>query len=332
MLEELQRIHDVACCKNGGKIIFSTDDFFGVAENLIKLEEPIWKEGLYTTFGKWMDGWETRRRRKPGHDFCIVELGALAVIRGINLNTAFFTGNYAPYVSIQASIHLDEALSGVPRIPETGTEASEEAVDKFNSVTSGWTTILENMPIKPGHEGTKDNVFSININSCWKYLRLNLYPDGGVARLRVYGQVVPPRKMDNLLDLVAIANGGECVKFSNAHFGHPKNLLSPLRATTMADGWETARRIDRTRILKELPGGFLNYNGTEWCIIKLGVPGIIKTVVVQTFHFIGNYPDRVQIEGATEDILNEDSWRVIQQFAKVCLHSIDIARESRVGQ
>ena len=59
----------------GGSVRYATDDFFAEKENLLKPHKPVWKEHEYTDRGKWMDGWESRRKRVPGHDFAIVRLG-----------------------------------------------------------------------------------------------------------------------------------------------------------------------------------------------------------------------------------------------------------------
>lgn len=158
------------------------------------------------------------------------------------------------------------------------------------------------------------------------HIRLNIYPDGGIARLRIYGDVRPNLellKRSNLVDLIALENGGSCVAYSNAHYGHPRNLIRPNRAINMGDGWETLRRLDRPEILETDTDGNLMVPGNEWAIIKMCCIGNIESIVVDTLHFRGNYPDRVQIEGALlneRDTIGQAEWIDVLPNQKLSAH------------
>ncbi|KAJ3081136.1 hypothetical protein HK102_002554 [Quaeritorhiza haematococci] len=298
----------------GGKVLFATDDFFAVAENMIKRGEPVWDESRYTEFGKWMDGWETRRKRTAGHDWCILKLGPSSmssssgesggvVIKGVEVDTAFFTGNHVPKFSIQAALLDGKAVSHLPpRRSQMGSKATQQELDAANLLKSDqWEDIVPMTELKPGYPATRRNWFKIEgEEKRWTHLRINMFPDGGIARLRVYGHVVRdwskvPR--DAVVDLAAMENGGRALSWSNEHFGKPRNLIMPNRGEGMYDGWETARNPNRPPIFKHGPDGHLIIPGHEWCILKLGKPGVIGEVEVDTNHFKGNYPESCLIEG-----------------------------------
>ena len=197
--------------------------------------------GKYTTRGKWMDGWESRRKRTPGHDWCVVTLGMRGRIRGFNVNTAFFTGNFPTQCSIEA---LDTTK------PVSAALSAREGLP--------WVTILP----KSGLRGDSDNFFAIDDDRPWTHLRLNIFPDGGVARLRVYGDVVVDWKRvaprGRVVDLAAIEHGGLVIAASDMHYGAKDNVIMPGRAANMGDGWETKRRRGP---------------GYDWLILRLGAVG-----------------------------------------------------------
>jgi len=336
-------LNDLSCEDIGGRVIFATDDWFAAAENLLKSEEPVWKEG-FTECGKWMDGWETRRKRTPGHDWCIIRLGNWpqgGQIHGFSLNTGFFTGNYPPRASIQAAARLptddvkqveeefrqppasssstDSAQPPPPASSTTsmmGTCASPqhmEAVEKFYA-SENWETLVPMTELQPGYDSTRMHFFRVkDSNKTYTHLRLNIYPDGGIGRLRTYGVMQPPpieRLLGlggSLVDLVAMENGGVCQGLSDAHYGHPRNLIKRGRGINMGDGWETARRKDRPPVLKvDVNTGVLDFaNGKEWCVLKLGVPGVVKKIEVDTNHFKGNFPDSIVVEAKSLESGND---------------------------
>jgi allantoicase len=260
---------DLASSRVGGRAIASNDEFFAARSNLIKSEPPVFVPGKYTTRGKWMDGWESRRRRTPGHDWCIVRLGMRGVIRGVNVDTRFFTGNFPSHCSLDA---LDSTRPLSPRI--------------YGADGEPWTTVLPNAAI----QGDSDNYLAIQSDRPWTHVRLNIFPDGGVARLRIFGDVVVdwPRltQGERLVDLAAIEHGGLAIDASDMHYGKPNNMIMPGRAKNMGDGWETQRRRGP---------------GYDWAVIRLGTPGVIARVEIDTNHFKGNYPDSASLEGRHPD-------------------------------
>jgi allantoicase len=265
---------DLASEKIGGAVLAANDEFFAPRENLLKPDAPIFIEGKYTDLGKWMDGWETRRRRTPGFDWCIIRLGMPGIIRGVVVDASFFRGNYPEHCSLEAC-----ALDGQP----TAEELTSEAIQ--------WTQILPQLPLA----GDTQNPFAVESEQRFTHLRFKIYPDGGVARLRVYGDVVADwerlKRIGGDIDLAAVENGGLVLSCSDMFFGHRHNLIMPGRAANMSDGWETKRRRGP---------------GHDWVIIKLGAPGQIRRVEVDTSWFKGNYPESCSLEATNAADLPEE--------------------------
>lgn len=246
---------DLASEKIGGTAVEASDEFFAGKENLLKEGRGIFIPDKYTENGKWMDGWESRRKRTAGHDWCIIKLGVQGIIKTLNIDTNHFLGNHPPYAS---------------------AEACFDSGDK----DLRWKEILGRSPLDPGSV----NLFSINDAGIYNMVRLNIYPDGGVARFRVYGTVFPEWKKNNskeMIDLAALVNGGRVLVCNDMFFGSKDNLISPGKSKVMGDGWETKR--------KRIPG-------YDWTIIKLACPGKIKKAVVDTNLFKGNFPDKCSLE------------------------------------
>lgn len=258
---------DLAAERLGGTVVAANDEFFAPKENLLKPDAPEWREGEYTERGKWMDGWETRRRRTPGHDWCIVRLGAAGVVHGIIVDTSHFRGNYPSHCSIEAC-----AVSGTP------------SAERLMSDDAGWFEMVPRSPL----QGDSANRFTVQDARRVTHLRLNIFPDGGVARLRVHGEVVPQWTRFALaggeVDLAALENGGWVVACSDMFFGHRQNLILPGRSLFMGDGWETRRRRDE---------------GHDWSVVRLAAPGAIHRIEIDTDHFRGNAPDRCTVEGVS---------------------------------
>ena len=286
---------DLAAVRVGGMALLANDEFFAEKENLLKHGRGIFIPDKYTERGKWMDGWETRRRRTPGHDWCVVQLGLRGIIKQVDIDTNHFLGNHPPFASLEAL----RLTNGFP------TEAG--AIEALS-----WTEILPQSPLNPGSQ----NLFAIANEQAWSHVRLNIIPDGGVARLRVYGIVVPDwskRKPGELVDLVAIENGGVPLACSDMFFSSMHNLIMPGRSEDMGDVWETKRRRGP---------------GYDWIILKLGLPGSIQKVEVDTNHFKGNYPDMCSLEGcaapsaSTEELTGaETRWREILPKTKLQAHT-----------
>ncbi|XP_043272867.1 allantoicase-like [Venturia canescens] len=326
--------NELASATNGGRILFATDDFFAIAENLLENGEPVWKEHLFTDHGKWMDGWETRRKRRAGHDWTIIALGQRSIIEGFCIDTAYFTGNYAPRFSIQGA-ELSEAdeKSFPPRRSEMGSSASEENLRKMAALkTECWETLVPMSDLKAGYEETRKSYFPLKSRKSWTHLRLNIYPDGGIARLRVYGVASPnwseARSSGAPIDLISMKNGGICQSYSNAHYGHPRNLIKEGRPANMADGWETARRLDRPPVIRADDFGIIQVTGEEWAIFKLGHTGSVESIVVETTHFRGNFPDSVKVEGVLKTGRNKreskENWSTVLPSRKLSPDKIHV--------
>jgi allantoicase len=255
---------DLAAERLGGAVLFANDDFFAPKENLLKPSSPVFIEGKYTDLGKWMDGWESRRRRTPGFDWCIIRLGLSGIIRGVVVDTSHFKGNYPEQCSLEAC-----ALDGLPTTEQLTSDSVE------------WTEILPQSNLN----GDSQNPFPVNSDKRWTYLRCKIYPDGGVARLRVFGEVIPDwnrlQQIGGEIDLAAVESGGVVLSCSDMFFGHRHNLIMPGRAVNMSDGWETKRRRGP---------------GHDWTIIKLGRPGNIRRLEVDTSWFKGNFPESCSLE------------------------------------
>jgi allantoicase len=273
-VNKFDRFADLASQRLGGRVLEANDEFFAPKENLLKPSKPIFIDGKYTDRGKWMDGWETRRRRTPGYDWCIIRLGLPGVIRGVVVDTSFFTGNFPSHFSLEAC-----DLGNRPY-------RDEKALSKSGG--ANWIEILPKAPL----EGDSQNQYALDDSRRSTHLRLNIYPDGGVARLRVHGEVVPESKLIKRpeIDLAAVESGGRVLASSDQFYSEPLNLLMPGRGKDMSDGWETRRRRGP---------------GHDWVILKLGLPGKIRRVEVDTAHFKGNFPESCSLQ-ATNVAQKED--------------------------
>ena len=287
---------DLASARLGGVVLYANDEFFAPKENLLKPSAPIFIEGKYTDLGKWMDGWESRRRRTPGFDWCIVRLGLSGIIRGVVVDTSHFKGNYPEQCSIEA-----HAFDGIPTTENLISDSVE------------WTELLS----KSNLSGDSLNPFEITNDLRWTHLRFKIFPDGGVARLRVFGEVVPDwerlKKRGGQIDLAAVENGGVVLSCSDMFFGHRHNLIMPGRPLDMSDGWETKRRRGP---------------GHDWTIIKLGKAGHIERVEVDTSWFKGNFPESCSLEScnAAEMPLEriqdpEFAWKPVLARTKLQAHT-----------
>ncbi len=236
-----------------------SDEFFASAQRMLQDAEPVFIVGKFDDHGKWMDGWETRRRRNGGHDHALIELGLPGTIKGLDINTSHFTGNFPPAASVQAASCAGE--------PDAGTE---------------WVELVAARSL----QGNAHHFVEIDDGRVWTHLRVNIFPDGGVARLRVYGQPAcdwDRRDPDALDEVSALTSGGRVVAYSDAHFGTPTSVIQAGRGANMGDGWETRRRREP---------------GYDWLILALGHPVVVEKIEIDTAHFKGNYPDRVSVQGA----------------------------------
>ncbi|MGI9289269.1 MAG: allantoicase [Pseudomonadales bacterium] len=251
--------------KVGGRALACSDEWFAECSNLVKADEPVFKEGHFIATGQWMDGWESRRSygraaHRSGQrdiDWCVLRLGIPGEIRGVDVNTMHFRGNAPEFASIEGAWEegaVSESTEWFELLPKTPTEAHSH------------------------------NIFNVKSDKPCTHLRLNMHPDGGVARLRAYGeaQVISDNFIEGeLVDLASVRNGGRGVACSDMFYSSPSNLLMPKPGINMGDGWETKRRRNEDN---------------DWSIIKLGLSGSIRKVIVDTAHFKGNFPDRFSLE------------------------------------
>lgn len=287
MFDDLRRqFVDLAQPRLGSEVVYATDDFFADKARLIDPAEPVFIPGKYDDNGKWMDGWESRRKRVPGHDWCVVKLGVPGIVAGFEIDTRHFTGNYPP------GAELELCVSGE-------TVPGDDA---------GWTKVTARLDLKGN-----DRVWvPLDHATPATHVRLHIYPDGGVARLRVWGRVDPDWSKvaaGKSIDLLAMAWGGRGIIANDEHFGRVENMTAPGRGVDMGDGWETRRRREP---------------GHDWSILELGTFGQVSEVVVDTAHFKGNYPDRCSIQatrrahGAPHEIAAQaESWPVLLPEVKL---------------
>jgi allantoicase len=265
---------DLASRALAGSVVYANDELFAQRENLITPGRAVFSTEDFGHKGKVYDGWETRRRREPGHDWAIVRLGVPGVVRGVNVDTSWFKGNYPPYASVEAA-----SFEWHPSVDEL------EAAD--------WVTLVEKSPVS----GDTDNYFSVEDGRRYTHLRLTIYPDGGVARFRVHGEPVPdPRFLTGTVDLAALENGGSVTDCSNMFYSSPTQILQPGRARIMGEGWENARRRD---------------DGNDHVTVKLAAPGLVRRVEIDTSYFVGNAAGWARLSGvneATGDVDDPSTW------------------------
>ena len=251
-----RRFPNLALSRLGCKAVATSDEFFAAKERMLSPAEPVFIPGKFDDNGKWMDGWETRRRRAPGNDWCVVRLGRPARIFGVDLDTTHFTGNYPPAAALEAA---------------AGNSANWEKAK--------WTSLVPRQPLGPNAR----HFFAVEDPTPRQWLRLSIFPDGGIARLRIYGLFAPEGKAGAESDLAAMMGGARIISASDSHFGAPENLLAPGRGENMGDGWETRRRREP---------------GFDWVIVALARPGIIHRAEVDTAHFKGNFPASCALRAA----------------------------------
>ena len=330
---------NLADCSAGAKIIFATDEFFAVADNMIQPTSPFFDENLYDEYGKVMDGWESRRRRTEGHDWCIIQLAYKGTISAVEVDTAYFTGNHAPKLSLQGAL-LDSTHAFFNNrhrsAANKGTCATAEQISMADEQCRDWREILKPQPLRPGYPETRMHHFSCangttNCTPAVTHVRVNLFPDGGIARLKLWGRVSVDFYKDlkgKYLDLACASNGGKGIGCSNQHYGEPDNLLKPTKGIDMRDGWETARHPNRPSIIRKDPtSGLVDTDLMDWCILRLGaVADYVSKLIIDTSHFKGNFPESCFVEGCyyhqSEDSLCADAqWFPILNRTRLTAHA-----------
>jgi allantoicase len=269
---------DLAAARIGGQVLAANDDFFAPKEHLVADADPVWDPDRYTDRGKWMDGWETRRRRQPGEDWALVRLGIPGIVRSVVVDTAFFTGNYPEACTLLAAL-----LDRDPALEDP----------------SPWTEVIPRTPL----QGNTRVMLDLAQPTAASHLRFVIHPDGGVARLRVMGEPLPPAGLcdGSIADLAALANGARAVECSNRHYSSPNRMLVAGPAAGMWDGWETRRRRGP---------------GNDWAIIRLGGRGTVERLEIDTTHFKGNAPGSAAVcaidaPGVTAPDPADPGWRMI---------------------
>ena len=297
----MQGLVNLASPKMGTKILAFADDFFGEVTRMLNDKDPIFIEDKYDNHGKWMDGWESKRRRDGGNDWAILKLGSSGIISKIEIDTSYFTGNFPPFFSLEG-IYSE-------------TEPNKD---------SNWKSLIA----KTNLVGDCKNNFELNLKEKFNFVRLQIFPDGGVARIRLFGEVKynwDRFNNEEIIELSSLKLGGSILAYNNAHYGDVSALLSEGRGKTMGDGWETRRRREP---------------GNDWIIIKLAQKGIIEKIEIDTAHFKGNYPDRASIQAisidkniTTKDLIqSSENWDVILDETKLTadnIHEYEINSNSK---
>jgi allantoicase len=283
---------DLAVRTLGGSVVWANDELFAQRENLVRPEPPAFDPSSFGLKGKVYDGWETRRRRddgheeRDGHDEAIVRLGVTGVVRAVVVDTSWFTGNYPPQVSVEAA-----CVDGYPSV----TELRERTT---------WHALVPRCAVR----GDTANVLAVDDDRRWTHVRLSIYPDGGVARLRVHGEVrADPQLLDvGPVDLAALENGARVVGCSDMFYGSPANLVLPGLPRTMADGWETARRRD---------------DGNDWVTVRLASSGTVRLAELDTSYFVGNAPGWMRVQACRSEAgddqgapVDTDWWDVVPRL------------------
>ena len=283
----LNGLINLAQTRLGTKIVYKTDEFFAPASRILNPTPPIFKEGVFDKHGKWMDGWETRRKRGSGHDYLILKLGKLGRIKKVDVDTSFFNGNQPNKVSLQACISKQN-------LPNKKTK---------------WITILNRKKTKPNSH----HFFNISNKSIFTHVKLNIFPDGGVARLRIFGELVVKKLKSKKINLTSVFNGAAPIACNNEHFGKAENILAPGRGINMGDGWETRRSRGK------------NF---DWLIIRCATAAKIDKIQIDTHHFKGNYPDQCSIQAslvkgkpsAKKIIVMSKKWKQLLNKVKLKAH------------
>jgi allantoicase len=267
---------DLAARRLGGIVLEASDEFFAPKEALLDPAPPTFDPTAYTVRGKLMDGWETRRRRDAGSDWCVLRLGAPGVVRRLVVDTRHFRGNAPEAVAVDAAL--------VDDLRDTPADGD-------------WMPLLGRTAVTADHV----NELDVGDGTLATHLRLWIHPDGGVARLRVRGTVVPDLRTvaghDGALDLAALANGGLVTETSGEFFSSRHNLIRVGDARDMGDGWETRRRRD---------------GGHDWVVVRLATVGVVDLIEIDTTHFRGNHPAACEVE-ARDDTGDGGWWPLLDR-------------------
>ena len=286
---------DLAQPRLGTKVLFKTDDFFASANRIISPMDPIFKTGVFDTHGKWMDGWESRRKRTEGHDYIILKLGKPGKIKKVDVDTSHFNGNQPAMVSIE------------------GANSSSHKINHLK-----WQTLLSKKKTK----ANSHHYFTVNSKKVFTHIKFNIFPDGGVARLKLYGSIAKSEKLKNKkMNLASLLDGASVIACNNEHFGKAENILAPGKAKNMGDGWETRRRRGK---------------GFDWLILNSLNGKEINKIEISTHHFKGNFPSYCSLQAAflptskkSKQIVNSSlKWKYLLKDAKLSANKTHIFKNN----
>ena len=286
---------DLAQPRLGTKVIYKTDDFFASANRIISPTEPVFKVGVFDKHGKWMDGWESRRKRTAGHDFIIIKLGKPGTIKKVDVDTSHFNGNQPAMVSI---------------------EGANSKSNKINQLK--WQPLLSKKKTK----ANSHHYFTVNSNKVFTHIKFNIFPDGGVARLRLYGSIAKSNKLkDKKINLASLLDGSSVIACNNEHFGKAENILAPGKAKNMGDGWETRRRRGK---------------GFDWLILNSLDGKEIDKIEISTHHFKGNFPSHCSLQAAylpnsknsKQIVKSSNTWKYLLKDAKLSANKVHVFKNN----
>ena len=286
---------DLAQPRLGTKVIYKTDDFFASANRIISPTEPVFKVGVFDKHGKWMDGWESRRKRTAGHDYIIIKLGKPGTIKKVDVDTSHFNGNQPAMISI---------------------EGANSNSNKINQLK--WQPLLSKKKTK----ANSHHYFTVNSDKVFTHIKFNIFPDGGVARLRLYGSIAKSSKLKNKkINLASLLDGSSVIACNNEHFGKAENILAPGKAKNMGDGWETRRRRGK---------------GFDWLILNSLDGKEIDKIEISTHHFKGNFPSHCSLQAAylpnsknsKQIVKSSTKWKYLLKDAKLSANKVHVFKNN----
>ena len=286
---------DLAQPRLGTKVIYKTDDFFASANRIISPTEPVFKVGVFDKHGKWMDGWESRRKRTAGHDYIIIKLGKPGTIKKVDVDTSHFNGNQPAMISI---------------------EGANSNSNKINQLK--WQPLLSEKKTK----ANSHHYFTVNSDKVFTHIKFNIFPDGGVARLRLYGSIAKSSKLKNKkINLASLLDGSSVIACNNEHFGKAENILAPGKAKNMGDGWETRRRRGK---------------GFDWLILNSLDGKEIDKIEISTHHFKGNFPSHCSLQAAylpnsknsKQIVKSSTKWKYLLKDAKLSANKVHVFKNN----
>ena len=286
---------DLAQPRLGTKVIYKTDDFFASANRIISPTEPVFKVGVFDKHGKWMDGWESRRKRTAGHDYIIIKLGKPGTIKKVDVDTSHFNGNQPAMISI---------------------EGANSNSNKINQLK--WQPLLSKKKTK----ANSHHYCTVNSDKVFTHIKFNIFPDGGVARLRLYGSIAKSSKLKNKkINLASLLDGSSVIACNNEHFGKAENILAPGKAKNMGDGWETRRRRGK---------------GFDWLILNSLDGKEIDKIEISTHHFKGNFPSHCSLQAAylpnsknsKQIVKSSNTWKYLLKDAKLSANKVHVFKNN----